>query len=158
MNNTNNPNFRPSINIAGGFTQTANGSNINQMGIVTDSEVNVNQTAHAGQSEPSKADRLTLQEMFATLEAQINQQAPLDKKASALERLTELKEALAAEKPDRTTLNTMEYVKDWFTKHLPTFAGAVTSVMVHPIVGKLVETAGDILAKDFRDRFGVKSA
>ena len=33
------------------------------------------------------------------------------------------------------------------------FAGAVASVIVHPIVGKLVEAAGDMIASDFRRQF-----
>jgi hypothetical protein len=48
----------------------------------------------------------------------------------------------------------MEYVKRWFVKNLPGLAGAVTSIVVHPIVGKLVEAAGDALAAEFRRRFG----
>jgi len=63
----------------------------------------------------------------------------------------ELEEAVTAEKPDLTT---MEYVKQWFVKNLPGLAGAVTGVVVNPIVGKLVEAAGDALAAEFRRRFG----
>jgi hypothetical protein len=37
---------------------------------------------------------------------------------------------------------------------LPELAGAVTGVIIHPIVGKLVEAAGDGLAAEFRRRFG----
>jgi hypothetical protein len=48
----------------------------------------------------------------------------------------------------------MEYVKGWFAKHLPGLAGAVTGVIVHPIVGKLVEAAGETLAAEFKRRFG----
>lgn len=65
--------------------------------------------------------------------------------------MEELKEAVTAEKPDLTTI---EYVKGWFVKNLPDLAGAVTSVVVHPIVGKLVEAASDALAAEFRRRFG----
>jgi hypothetical protein len=48
----------------------------------------------------------------------------------------------------------MEYVKNWFRKNVPALAGMVTSVVVHPIVGKLVEAGGDMLVKDFNKRFG----
>ena len=51
-------------------------------------------------------------------------------------------------------MTTMEYVKRWFVKNLPGLAEAVTGVVVHPIVGKLVEAAGDALAAEFRRRFG----
>lgn len=78
-------------------------------------------------------------------------EAPPEKKEAALERVQELEEAVTAEKPDLTT---MEYVKQWFVKNLPGLAGAVTGVVVNPIVGKLVEAAGDALAAEFRRRFG----
>ena len=77
--------------------------------------------------------------------------APPEKKDAALERVDELEEAITAQEPD---LPTMEYVKRWFVRNLPDLAGAVTSVVVHPIVGKLVEAAGDALAAEFRRRFG----
>jgi hypothetical protein len=47
----------------------------------------------------------------------------------------------------------MEYVKVWFGKNLPGLAGAVTGLIVNPVVGKLVEVAGDVLAAEFRRRF-----
>ena len=33
-------------------------------------------------------------------------------------------------------------------------AGAVTGIIVHPIVGRLVEAAGDAAVAEFRQRFG----
>ena len=67
-------------------------------------------------------------------------EAPPEKKDAALEWVEELGEALTAGELDLTT---MEYVKRWFVKNLPGLAEAVTSVVVHPIVGKLAEAAGD---------------
>lgn len=108
--------------------------------------------SHAPQSEMTEADRATLQQLLAALTTQVETQAPPEKKASALERVEELKAAVTAEKPDLTT---MEYVKNWFVKYMPTLSGAVTSLVVHPLVGKLVEAAGESLAADFRQRFGI---
>ena len=101
--------------------------------------------------EVTEADRAELRQILADLKAKVAAEAPPDKKDAALERVEELEEAVAAEEPDLTT---MEYVKRWFVKNLPGLAGAVTSVIVHPIVGKLVEAAGDALAAEFRRRFG----
>ncbi|MEU6033004.1 hypothetical protein ABZ825_39460 [Streptomyces tauricus] len=56
-----------------------------------------------------------------------------------------------APEPD---LSTMEYVRRWFTHNLPALAGAVTSLVIHPVVGHLVEAAGGTLAEEFRHRFG----
>lgn len=101
-------------------------------------------------AEPSPADLATLRQMFATLKTQVAETAPADKKASALERIDELEEAITAEEPDLTT---MDYIKRWFVKNLPTLSGAVTSVVIHPIVGKLVEAAGTMAADEFQERF-----
>jgi len=51
-------------------------------------------------------------------------------------------------------LTTMEYVKKWFVKNLPALAGSVTSLVVHPVVGKLVTAAGDAAVAEFNRRFG----
>ena len=92
-----------------------------------------------------------LKQLLADLKSQVEAQVPPDKQPAAVERLDELTEAVTAEQPDLTT---MEYVKGWFAKNVPALAGAVASVVVHPIVGKLVSAAGDTLAADFRRRFG----
>lgn len=102
------------------------------------------------QTAVTETDLSALRQMFETLRTQVATDAPSDKKASALERLKELEDAVTSETPNLTT---MEYVKQWFATHLPTLSGAVTSVVIHPIVGKIVEAAGDVLAADFRHRF-----
>jgi hypothetical protein len=94
-----------------------------------------------------------LQQMFADLRAKIEQDVPPEEKEKALERVDELKEAVTAKKPDLTT---MEYVKNWFGKNLPSVAGSVVGLIVHPLVGKLVEVGGEALASTFRKRFGVE--
>ena len=38
----------------------------------------------------------------------------------------------------------------WFKDNAPQFAGAVVSVVVNPLVGKVVEGAGDAVADRFR--------
>jgi hypothetical protein len=113
------------------------------------------QAVGASRAEVTEADHAELQEIFASLKAQIAAEAPPDKKAAALERVNELNEAITAKEPDLTT---MDYVKRWFTKNIPALAGAVTSVVVHPIVGKIVEAAGEGLASEFRRRFGGERA
>ena len=99
----------------------------------------------------TEADLEAIRQMMADLRAQVTAQAPPDKKDPALERVDELEEAITAKEPDLTT---MEYVKKWFAKHLPQLAGAVTSVVLNPIVGKVVEAVGEVAATEFRKRFG----
>jgi hypothetical protein len=109
------------------------------------------QTVGAARPEVTEAELAELRQALANLKAWVEAEAPPEKKEAALERVEELEEAVTAEEPDLTT---MEYVKRWFVKNLPGLAGTVTSVVVHPIVGKLVEAAGDALAAEFRRRFG----
>lgn len=109
------------------------------------------QTIGAARPQVTEADLAELRQVLADLKAKVTAGASADKQGAALERVEELEEAITAEDPD---LATMEYVERWFVKNLPGLAGAVTSVVVHPTVGKLVEAAGDALAAEFRRRFG----
>jgi hypothetical protein len=101
--------------------------------------------------EVTRAELDQLHKLFADLKAQVEAQAPAEKKAAGLERVAELEAAVTAKKPDLTT---MGYVKQWFVKNLPSLAGAVTGLVVHPIVGKLVELAGEMLASELKERLG----
>jgi hypothetical protein len=100
----------------------------------------------------SADDVRALKALIAELRTKVDGAAPAEQKAAALERDAELEEAVTAPVPD---LSTLEYVKGWFDRHLPTLAVSVTSLVVHPLVGKLVGAAGDSLAAEFRRRFGV---
>jgi hypothetical protein len=108
------------------------------------------QTVATARPEVTEADLVELRQVLAALKARVEAESPPEKRDAALERTEELDEAVKAQEPD---LATMEYVQRWFAKHLPGLAGAVTGVVVHPIVGKLVQAAGDTLAAEFRRRF-----
>jgi hypothetical protein len=109
------------------------------------------QTVKVAPAELNEADLATLDQMLADLKTRVAAEAPAGQKEAALERVDELARAITSKSPDLTT---MEYVKIWFGKHLPGLAGAVTGLIVHPIVGKLVEAAGDALVTEFQRRFG----
>lgn len=96
-------------------------------------------------------DLEAIEELFAELKRTVEAQSPPAVKDAAVERVGELKEAVNAEKPDLTT---MEYVRNWFSKHLPQLTGAVVSVLVNPIVGKVVEAAGELAAGELKRQFG----
>lgn len=126
--------------ISGGVSgQVAVGKNIAQTQVSTP------------RPEVTEADRAALRQLLADLRAQVAANAPPEAKDAALERVDELGEAITAKEPDLTT---MEYVTRWFGKHLPQMAGIVTGVVIHPIVGKIVEAAGDLFATEFKQRFG----
>src|SRR6266508_3368657 len=120
---------RYSVSIGGSVEggQVAAGKHIRQTSVVG-----------AGAQALTDAEREELRAAFAAVEARVAAEAPPEQRDAALE-------------PD---LSTMEYVRRWFGKHLPGLAGSVVGLVVHPIVGKLVEAAGETVAAEFRRRFG----
>ena len=141
MTSSGNKGDQISANISGDVSgQIAVGKNISQ----------VHQSGLLQPLEVTPADLEELKGVFKVLKAQISTSTAPERRASALERVDELEEAVTADKPDLTTV---EYVKQWFVKHLPALSGAVTGVIIHPIVGKLVEASGDMAAEEFRRRF-----
>jgi hypothetical protein len=78
-----------------------------------------------------------------------------DEALEAVDQLAEFHAAAVAPKPDLTT---MQRVRTWFVDHLPTMAGAVTGLLVHPVVGALVKSAGDAITAEFKERFGADVA
>jgi hypothetical protein len=92
-----------------------------------------------------------LGKLFQSLSQLVEEQAPPEKKAAALQQVGELKAAVQAPKPD---VNRMEAVLNWFKRNIPQLAGAVASVIVNPIVGQVVQAAGEVAADELRRRFG----
>ena len=99
----------------------------------------------------SEADLKGLHETFSGLNKEIESSAPPEIKEQALQRANELQRAVLADKPDTST---MLNIRDWFVKNLPGIAGTVTGVLVNPIVGKLVQAAGDLAVKESNRRLG----
>lgn len=97
----------------------------------------------------TQAELAELHQALADVRARALGAAPPEARDAVAERLDELEEAIAAEEPDVTT---MEYVKRWFVRKLPGVAGVVTSLFVHPVLGKIVQAAGDSVAAEFRRR------
>lgn len=135
--NSNNTSINARFSVGNNSGQIAVGSHISQVQSVNPPTV-------------TPADLAALQNLFDSLKVQVKTEMPPNKQAAALERVDELQEAIAEKEPD---LSTMEYVKRWFVKNAPQVAGAVTSIVIHPIVGKVVAAAGDLVAEDFRRRF-----
>jgi hypothetical protein len=108
----------------------------------------VQQTKYTG---ISRAELKELQSGFTNLNAQIEATAPPEKKDEALQKAKELQEAVLEEKPDPSKI---VLVRDWFLKNAPGLAGAVTGMVVNPIVGKLVAAAGDLAAGEFKRLLG----
>jgi hypothetical protein len=92
-----------------------------------------------------------INKLFQGLGSLVQQQAPPEKRAKALREVGELKEAVLADKPD---LGKMESVLRWFRKNIPQLAGAVGSVILNPLIGKVMEAAGELVVEEFKRRFG----
>ena len=96
----------------------------------------------------SPQDVEALRAAFADMRAQVAAGAPPELREQAAEQALEVERAVVSDEPDpgraRRALR-------WFREHLPQLAGTVASVLVNPIVGKVVETAGDAVAKEFRE-------
>lgn len=138
-----------SPNVGGDYIVANIGANSGQVAVGKD----IHQVQQVGSgNQVTEADLKQVQQLFAALKQQIAQQAPPDKKDAALERVSELQEEVTSQKP---SLSTFEYVRNWFLKNLPSLAGAVTSVVVNPILGKVVEAAGTIAADQLKQLFKV---
>jgi len=139
---------KPSQPQAGGdIIQATIGDNASQVAVGK----NIRQQQNSSSSEVTEADLQQLRALFDDLKQQIEQQAPPDKKAGALERVEELQQEITSKKPELSTFN---YVKKWFSKNLPGLLGGVTSLIVNPLVGKVVEAASGVAADAIRKRFG----
>jgi hypothetical protein len=129
------------------------GVNVNIKGDVSGQVVvgNNNRVIKSVNHQPVTPEELVeLRKVISDLRNKVQAEVPAEKKDAALERVTELEQAVMEEKPD---VSTMEYVKNWFGRQLPGLAGTVVGVLVHPVVGKLVEAAGEAVADEFKKRF-----
>jgi hypothetical protein len=81
--------------------------------------------------------------------ARVRAELPSDQQDTALERVDEIEGAITADEPDLTT---MQLVRRWFRRHVPQMAGALTGLIIHPVVGKIVEAAGDLAAQQLQDQ------
>lgn len=134
--------------VSGDYIVANIGPNSGQVAVGKD----IHQQQQIGSGNKITPDDLRqVQQLFAVLKQQIEQQAPADKKDAALERVNELQQEVTSQKP---SLSTFEYMRDWFAKNLPSMAGAVASVVINPIVGKVVEAAGTIAANQLTHLFG----
>ncbi|MCK6624047.1 MAG: protein kinase [Anaerolineae bacterium] len=137
--------------------QVATGQSFVQVGTMTNSYVSANWGNSARTVEPLapriESHLAIIYEQLDHLKADVTAEAPPEKKAAALERLHELREAFTSDPPD---LDTVAYVKSWFGKNIPALAEAVTALIGHPSVGQLMVAAGETVAAEYRRRFGEK--
>lgn len=89
-----------------------------------------------------------LQSVFSALRKSVSEQAQPEQRDEALARAADLEHAVVTEQPDPgRTRNVLR----WFRDNAPQLVGAVLSVVVNPLVGKVVEGAGQAIADEFRE-------
>jgi hypothetical protein len=93
-------------------------------------------------------DVAALRSVFDDLRSAVSADLPPERHEEALAEVGELERALVAEQPDP---GRVRRVLQWFRDHAPELAGTVASVVVSPLVGKVVEGAGEAVAKRVRE-------
>lgn len=125
------------------------GDNASQVAAGKDVHQTIRTQSHI---EVTEADFEAARELFKSLREEIETQVPPEKKEAALQRATELEEAITGEKPDLTTI---DYVKSWFGKNIPQLAGTIANILINPIITKLVGAAGDVTVEQLKRILGI---
>jgi hypothetical protein len=99
-------------------------------------------------TQVSSQEREELARVVDQLRRQVETEAPPERQAAALEQVAAIEQEVKSPKPD---LGRLQAAKRWFVANLPKLAGAVGSVVVHPIVGKLVEATGEAMAQRWKE-------
>ncbi len=102
------------------------------------------------QSPPTAEELQQLAAAFAALRDEVERDAPPEVREEAIKQAEVLEKATTGPKPD---VSAMASARRWFLEHAPKLFGAVTSVIVNPIVGKVVQAAGDAIASEYRRHF-----
>jgi hypothetical protein len=124
------------------------------IGTVTSSQVSIGDyntvTQRVGLTEDEVAE---LRGVFDGLRRDVAAQVPPEQRDEALAQAAEVEAAVVADEPDP---GRFKRALAWFRAHAPQVAGTVASVVVSPIVGKVVEAAGDAIAARFKDAIDEK--
>jgi hypothetical protein len=119
------------------------------MGDVSDSQVVIGDYNTVTQKVGlSPEDAAKLRGLFEELRSSVKEEAPPERRDEAVAKAEELERAVVSERPDVGRVRT---VLRWFRENAPQLAGAVTSVVVNPLVGKVVEGAGQAISDQFRE-------
>ena len=116
---------------------------------------NINQSywrASTGSQAPvTDADLAEFRRAIDEVRSRVCKEVSPEKQGAALDRVDEIEDAVTSGEPDATT---MTYVWRWFTRNIPKLTGAIVGLIVHPVVGKVVEAAGDLAAQQLREQLG----
>jgi len=116
-----------------------------QFGSVTGSQIVVGDYNTVSQRIGlSPEETAQLRALFSDLRTTVGDVAPKELRGEAIAQANELEGTLVSEHPDP---GSVRRVLGWFRQHAPELAGAVLSVLVNPLVGKVIEGAGSAIAE-----------
>jgi hypothetical protein len=127
----------------------------NQGNAAIGSNIQQSQTRIDMARAPTPEEMEQLVAAFANLRAQVEAETPPQLQGEALEKVDEMERAATGPEPD---VSAMDRARRWFLQHAPSLFGAVTTVLVNPIVGKIVHSAGNAIAAEYQRRFPEASA
>jgi hypothetical protein len=104
------------------------------------------------QGSVTENDLAEVRQLLQAVKEQVTTEADPAKRAEALGEVEALEKALTGAKPD---VGRARQVLDWFRRNLPKLVGSVVGLVVHPVVGKVVEAAGEMAAGEFKRQVGV---
>ncbi|MGN6256319.1 MAG: hypothetical protein ACTHN3_01015 [Solirubrobacterales bacterium] len=96
----------------------------------------------------SPQETAELRAVFDGLRSAVAEQAPPEQRDAALAEAADLEAAIVTDRPQPQRVR---QALAWFRDNAPQLAGAVLSVVVNPLVGKVAEGAGKAIADQFRD-------
>ena len=123
---------------------------VNQGQVAVGTDIEQTNTVYNVTAPPTAEELESLKSAFADLKAQVERDAPPDVREEAVRQTEALQQATIAEKPD---VSVMASAKRWFLDHAPGLLGAVTAVVINPIVGKIVSSAGEAIANEYQKWF-----
>jgi hypothetical protein len=114
----------------------------------------IRQTSIGAPDPLTPVELATLQRLLADLRDRLAALDDLSQRERVLaeDRIVQIEEALvtAGEPPAWSTL---QRAGDWLLQNAPSLAGTLGRLFLHPLVGRVVEAAGDVAAAWVRDRF-----
>ena len=118
-----------------------------QIGSVTGGQVTIGDYNTVSQRVGlSAAETAELRQVFEDLRAAVTAAVPSEQREQALTEAAEVEAAVIADQPDPSRARR---ALKWFRDNAPQLAGAVVGVLVNPLVGRVVEAAGDLVAGQF---------
>lgn len=102
----------------------------------------------------SQADIQQVERLLADLKREIASLDIPEKRKLVGEEFVEQLEQELTKQDERPDGSIIKVAGDWLLKNIPGLAGALTSLFLNPIVGKVVEAAGDLAADWVKEQFG----